>query len=176
MLNFTTENYDNQVGLLKSFDGKLAYVMTLCLYKDDYGAFINVVEAIHDVTQFQVLSYNNVIVGKWNAELDCFEFDNNDDEEVWQNLVEKAQSNEASIDSESLDLLDDILVDKNKLKHLLFVDGSEICLAYDNDSCANIAGISYQEVIEHGLLPQSFKDKLYSLFRSHRTWLTTTII
>ena len=146
MLNFTTENYDNQVGLLKSFDGKLAYVMTLCLYKDDYGAFINVVEAVHDVTQFQVLSYNNVIVGKWNAELDCFEFDNNDDEEAWQNLVEKAQSNEASIDSESLDLLDDILVDKNKLKHLLFVDGSEICLAYDNDSCANIAGISYQEV------------------------------
>lgn len=146
MLNFTTENYDNQVGLLKSFDGKLAYVMTLCLYKDDYGAFINVVEAVHDVTQFQVLSYNNVIVGKWNAELDCFEFDNNDDEEAWQNLVEKAQSNEASIDSESLDLLDDILVDKNKLKHLLFVDGSEISLAYDNDSCADIAGGSYQEV------------------------------
>lgn len=146
VLNFTTENYDNQVGLLKSFDEKLAYVMTLCLYKDDYGAFMNVVETIHDVTQFQVLSYNNVIVGKWNAELDCFEFDNNDDEEAWQNLVEKAQSNEASIDSESLDLLDDILFNKNKLKHLLFVDGSEISLAYDNDSCADIAGGSYQEV------------------------------
>ena len=146
VLNFTTENYDNQVGLLKSFDEKLAYVMTLCLYKDDYGTFMNVVEAVHDVTQFQVLSYNNVIVGKWNAELDCFEFDNNDDEEAWQNLVEKAQSNEASIDSESLDLLDDILFNKNKLKHLLFADGSEISLAYDNDSCADIAGGSHHEV------------------------------
>lgn len=146
VLNFTTENYDTQTGFLKSFDEKLSYVMTLCLYKDEYEAFINVVEAIHDVTQFQVLSYNGTIVGKWNAELDCFEFDNNDDEEAWQNLVEKAQSNEASIDSESLDLLDDILFNKNKLKHLLFVDGSEISLAYDNDSCADIAGGSYQEV------------------------------
>lgn len=146
VLNFTTENYYTQTGFLKSFDEKLAYVMTLCLYKDDYGAFMNVVEAIHDVTQFQVLSYNNVIVGKWNDELDCFKFDNNDDEEAWQNLVEKAQSNDASIDSESLDLLDEIVLDKNKLKHLLFVDGSEISLAYDNDSCADIAGGSYQEV------------------------------
>ena len=146
VLNFTTENYYTQTGFLKSFDEKLAYVMTSCLYQDEYDAFINVVEAVHDVTQFQVLSYNNVIVGKWNAELDCFEFDNNDDEEAWQNLVEKAQSNEASIDSESLDLLDDILFNKNKLKHLLFVDGSEISLAYDNDSCADIAGGSYQEV------------------------------
>lgn len=146
VLNFTTENYDNQAGLLKSFDEKLAYVMTLCLYKDDYGAFMNVVEAIHDVTQFQVLSYNGTVVGKWNDELNCFEFDNNENFEAWNELVEKAQSNEASIDSESLDLLDDILFNKNKLKHLLFVDGSEISLAYDNDSCADIAGGSYQEV------------------------------
>lgn len=145
VLNFTTENYYTQTGFLKSFDEKLAYVMTSCLYQDDYEAFINVVEAVHDITQFQVLSYNNVIVGKWNDELDCFEFDNND-EEAWQNLVEKAQSNDASIDSESLDLLDEIVLDKNKLKHLLFVDGSEICIAYDNDSCSNIAGGSYQEV------------------------------
>ena len=120
--------------------------MTSCLYQEDYDAFINVVEAAHDVTQFQVLSYNNVIVGKWNDELDYFEFDNNDDEEAWNELVETAQSNDASIDSESLDLLDEILLDKNKLKHLLFVDGSEICIAYDNDSCSNIAGGSYQEV------------------------------
>lgn len=146
VLNFTTENYYTQTGFLKSFDEKLAYVMTSCLYQDDYDAFINVVEAIHDVTQFQVLSYNNVIVGKWNDELDCFEFDNNDGDEAWRKLVEKAESNDASIDSESLDLLDDILFNKNKLKHLLFVDGSELCLAYDNDSCANIAGGSYQEV------------------------------
>ena len=146
VLNFTTENYYTQTGFLKSFDEKLAYVMTSCLYQDDYEAFISVVEAVHDVTQFQVLSYNGVIVGKWNDELDCFEFDHNDDEEAWKNLVEKAQSNDASIDSESLDLLDEIVLDKNKLKHLLFVDGSEICLAYDNDSCANIAGGSYQEV------------------------------
>lgn len=146
ILNFTTENYYTQTGFLKSFDEKLAYVMTSCLYQEDYDAFINVVEAAHDVTQFQVLSYNNVIVGKWNDELDYFEFDNNDDEEAWNELVETAQSNDASIDSESLDLLDEILLDKNKLKHLLFVDGSEICIAYDNDSCSNIAGGSYQEV------------------------------
>lgn len=146
VLNFTTENYYTQTGFLKSFDEKLAYVMTSCLYQDDYDAFINVVEAIHDVTQFQVLSYNNVIVGKWNDELDCFEFDNNDGDEAWRKLVEKAESNDAFIDSESLDLLDDILFNKNKLKHLLFVDGSEISLAYDNDSCADIAGCSYQEV------------------------------
>lgn len=146
VLNFTTENYYTQTGFLKSFDEKLAYVMTSCLYQDDYEAFISVVEAVHNVTQFQVLSYNGVIVGKWNDELDCFEFDHNDNEEAWKNLVEKAQSNDASIDSESLDLLDEIVLDKNKLKHLLFVDGSEICLAYDNDSCANIAGGSYQEV------------------------------
>lgn len=146
ILNFTTENYYTQTGFLKSFDEKLAYVMTSCLYQEDYDAFINVVEAVHDVTQFQVLSYNNVIVGKWNDELDYFEFDNNDDEEAWNELVETAQSNDASIDSESLDLLDEILLDKNKLKHLLFVDGSEICIAYDNDSCSNIAGGSYQEV------------------------------
>ena len=93
-----------------------------------------------------ILSYNGTVVGKWNDELNCFEFDNNENYEAWNELVEKAQSNEASIDSESLDLLDDILFDKNKLKHLLFVDGSEISLAYDNDSCANIAGGSYQEV------------------------------
>ena len=86
--------------------------MTSCLYQEDYDAFINVVEAAHDVTQFQVLSYNNVIVGKWNDELDYFEFDNNDDEEAWNELVETAQSNDASIDSESLDLLDEILLDK----------------------------------------------------------------
>lgn len=146
VLNFTTENYYTQTGFLKSFDEKLAYVMTSCLYQDDYEAFINVVEAVHDVTQFQVLSYNNVIVGKWNDELDCFEFDNNENFEVWNELVETAQSNDASIDSESLDLLDEIVLDKNKLKHLLFVDGSEICIAYDNDSCSNIAGGSYQEV------------------------------
>lgn len=146
ILNFTTENYYTQTGFLKSFDEKLAYVMTSCLYQEDYDAFINVVEAVHDVTQFQVLSYNNVIVGKWNDELDYFEFDNNDDEEAWNELVETAQSNDTSIDSESLDLLDEILLDKNKLKHLLFVDGSEICIAYDNDSCSNIAGGSYQEV------------------------------
>lgn len=146
VLNFTTENYYTQTGFLKSFDEKLAYVMTSCLYQEDYDAFINVVEAVHDVTQFQVLSYNDTIVGKWNDELDYFEFDNNDDEEAWNELVETAQSNDASIDSESLDLLDEIVLDKNKLKHLLFVDGSEICLAYDNDSCANIAGGSYQEV------------------------------
>lgn len=146
ILNFTTENYYTQTGFLKSFDEKLAYVMTSCLYQEDYDAFINVVEAIHDVTQFQVLSYNNVIVGKWNDELDYFEFDNNDDEGTWNELVETAESNDASIDSESLDLLDDIVWDKNKLKHLLFVDSSEICLAYDNDSCSNIAGGSYQEV------------------------------
>lgn len=146
ILNFTTENYYTQTGFLKSFDEKLAYVMTSCLYQEDYDAFINVVEAVHDVTQFQVLSYNNVIVGKWNDELDYFEFDNNDDEEAWNELVETAQSNDASIDSESLDLLDEILLDKNKLKHLLFVDGSEICIAYNNDSCSNIAGGSYQEV------------------------------
>lgn len=146
ILNFTTENYYTQTGFLKSFDEKLAYVMTSCLYQEDYDAFINVVEAVHDVTQFQVLSYNNVIVGKWNDELAYFEFDNNDDEEAWNELVETAQSNDASIDSESLDLLDEILLDKNKLKHLLFVDGSEICIAYNNDSCSNIAGGSYQEV------------------------------
>ena len=146
VLNFTTENYYTQTGFLKSFDEKLAYVMTSCLYQEDYDAFINVVEDVHDVTQFQVLSYNDTIVGKWNDELDYFEFDNNDDEEAWNELVETAQSNDASIDSESLDLLDEIVLDKNKLKHLLFVDGSEICLAYDNDSCANIAGGSYQEV------------------------------
>lgn len=146
VLNFTTENYYTQTGFLKSFDEKLAYVMTSCLYQEDYEAFINVVEAIHDVTQFQILSYNNVIVGKWNDELNCFEFDNNENCEAWNELVEKAQSNDASIDSESLDLLDEIVLDKNKLKHLLFVDGSEICIAYDNDSCSNIAGGSYQEV------------------------------
>ena len=146
VLNFTTENYYTQTGFLKSFDEKLAYVMTSCLYQDDYDAFINVVEAIHDITQFQVLSYNGSIVGKWNDELDYFEFDNNENDEAWNELVEKAESNDASIDSESLDLLDEIVLDKNKLKHLLFVDGSEICLAYDNDSCANIAGGSYQEV------------------------------
>jgi len=146
VLNFTTENYYTQTGFLKSFDEKLAYVMTSCLYQDDYEAFISVVEAVHDVTQFQVLSYNGVIVGKWNDELDCFEFDHNDEDEAWQKLVETAQSNDASIDSESLDLLDEIVLDKNKLKHLLFVDGSEICIAYDNDSCSNIAGCSYQEV------------------------------
>ena len=146
VLNFTTENYYTQTGFLKSFDEKLAYVMTSCLYQEDYDAFINVVEAVHDVTQFQVLSYNNVIVGKWNDELDCFEFDNNENFEAWNELVETAQSNDASIDSESLDLLDEIVLDKNKLKHLLFVDGSEICIAYDNDSCSNIAGGSYQEV------------------------------
>lgn len=147
VLNFTTENYYTQTGFLKSFDEKLAYVMTSCLYQDDYDAFINVVEAIHDITQFQILSYNDSIVGKWNDELNCFEFiNNNENFETWNELVEKAQYNEASIDSESLDLLDEIVLDKNKLKHLLFVDGSEICLAYDNDSCANIAGGSYQEV------------------------------
>lgn len=146
VLNFTTENYYTQTGFLKSFDEKLAYVMTSCLYQEDYDAFINVVEAVHDVTQFQVLSYNNVIVGKWNDEINCFEFDNNENFEAWNELVETAQSNEASIDSESLDLLDEILLDKNKLKHLLFVGGSEICIAYDNDSCSNIAGGSYQEV------------------------------
>lgn len=146
VLNFTTENYYTQTGFLKSFDEKLAYVMTSCLYQDDYDAFINVVEAIHDITQFQVLSYNGSIVGKWNDELDYFEFDNNENDEAWNELVEKAESNDASIDSESLDLLDEIVLDKNKLKHLLFVDGSELCLAYDNDSCANIAGGSYQEV------------------------------
>lgn len=147
VLNFTTENYYTQTGFLKSFDEKLAYVMTSCLYQDDYDAFINVVEAIHDITQFQILSYNDSIVGKWNDELNCFEFiNNNENFEAWNELVEKAQYNEASIDSESLDLLDEIVLDKNKLKHLLFVDGSEICLAYDNDSCANIAGGSYQEV------------------------------
>lgn len=146
VLNFTTENYYTQTGFLKSFDEKLAYVMTSCLYQDDYDAFINVIEAVHDVTQFQVLSYNGSIVGKWNDKLNCFEFNNNENFEAWNDLVEKAQSNEASIDSESLDLLDDIILDKNKLKHLLFVTGSEICLAYDNDSCANIAGGSYQEV------------------------------
>lgn len=146
VLNFTTENYYTQTGFLKSFDEKLAYVMTSCLYQEDYDAFINVVEAVHDVTQFQVLSYNNVIVGKWNDEINCFEFDNNENFEAWNELVETAQSNDASIDSESLDLLDEIFLDKNKLKHLLFVDGSEICLAYDNDSCANISGGSYQEV------------------------------
>ena len=147
VLNFTTENYYTQTEFLKSFDEKLAYVMTSCLYQDDYDAFINVVEAIHDITQFQILSYNDSIVGKWNDELNCFEFNNNNENfEAWNELVEKAQYNEASIDSESLDLLDEIVLDKNKLKHLLFVDGSEICLAYDNDSCANIAGGSYQEV------------------------------
>lgn len=146
VLNFTTENYYTQTGFLKSFDEKLAYVMTSCLYQDDYEAFINVVEAVHDVTQFQVLSYNGTVVGKWNDELNCLEFDNNENFEAWNELIEKAQSNEASIDSESLDLLDDILFNKNKLKHLLFVDGSEISLAYDNDSCADIAGGSYQEV------------------------------
>lgn len=146
VLNFTTENYYTQTGFLKSFDEKLAYVMTSCLYQEDYDAFINVVEAVHDVTQFQVLSYNNVIVGKWNDEINCFEFDNNENFEAWNELVETAQSNDASIDSESLDLLDEIVLDKNKLKHLLFVDGSEICIAYDNDSCSNIAGGSYQEV------------------------------
>ena len=146
VLNFTTENYYTQTGFLKSFDEKLAYVMTSCLYQEDYDAFINVVEAVHNVTQFQVLSYNNVIVGKWNDEINCFEFDNNENFEAWNELVETAQSNEASIDSESLDLLDEILLDKNKLKHLLFVGGSEICIAYDNDSCSNIAGGSYQEV------------------------------
>lgn len=146
VLNFTTENYYTQTGFLKSFDEKLAYVMTSCLYQDDYDAFINVVEAIHDITQFQVLSYNGSIVGKWNDELDYFEFDNNENDEAWNELVEKAESNDTSIDSESLDLLDEIVLDKNKLKHLLFVDGSELCLAYDNDSCANTAGGSYQEV------------------------------
>ena len=146
VLNFTTENYYTQTGFLKSFDEKLAYVMTSCLYQDDYDAFINVIEAVHDVTQFQVLSYNDAMIGKWNDELDCFEFYNNDNFEAWINLLEKAQSNEASIDSESLDLLDDIVLDKNKLKHLLFVDESEISLAYDNDSCVNIAGGYYQEV------------------------------
>lgn len=120
VLNFTTENYYTQTGFLKSFDEKLAYVMTSCLYQDDYDAFINVIEAIHDITQFQVLSYNGSIVGKWNDELNCFEFiNNNENFEAWNELVEKVQYNEASIDSESLDLLDEIVLDKNKLKHLL---------------------------------------------------------
>ena len=146
VLNFTTENHDNQVGLLKSFDEKLAYVMTLCLYKDDYGAFMNVVEAIHDVTQFQVLSYDGERVGTWNDKQNCFQFDNNENFEAWDNLIEKAILNEAYIDSESLDLLDELVCKKHKLKHLLFADGSEICVAYDNDSCLNIAGGSHQEV------------------------------
>lgn len=146
VLNFTTENHDNQVGLLKSFDEKLAYVMTLCLYKDDYGAFMNVVEAIHDVTQFQVLSYDGERVGTWNDKQNCFQFDNNENFEAWDNLIEKAILNEAYIDSESSDLLDELVCKKHKLKHLLFADGSEICVAYDNDSCLNIAGGYHQEV------------------------------
>ena len=47
VLNFTTENYYTQTGFLKSFDEKLAYVMTSCLYQDEYDAFINMVEAVH---------------------------------------------------------------------------------------------------------------------------------
>lgn len=141
-LVFSTGEYGWEFNILSTFGEKLDYIMTYVLLYDGGCYFNTVIQALHDVTQFERLYYHDDLVGHWNNETDEFEFV--DHEDVYS-LHDRAKSLDGYIDHESVGLLDSILRDENKLKNLLFVKDSVIYTENDNHLC-HVAGGSYDDV------------------------------
>ena len=141
-LVFSTGEYGWEFDILSTFGDKLNYVMTYVLMYDGGRYFNDVIRALHDVTQFERLYYNDDLVGHWDSNSDEFEFVDGEDID---SLHDRANSRDDYIDHESIGLLDSILRDENKLKNLLFVKDSVIYTENDNHLC-HVAGGSYDDV------------------------------
>lgn len=141
-LFFSTDEYGWEMSELYSFYDKLSYVMTYCIITYSYEDFMFVLKVLHDVTQFQSLYYErfNLLVGTWDDNTDRVEFAHNamvkfvfaDDLDIDSFFTRVNGETYSYIDHQSIDLLDDVIKDEQKLKNLLFCKQSYIQTDNDN--------------------------------------------
>lgn len=142
-LHFDVDCYGWGFEVLSNFQTKLAYVMTYVISLGSYYTFLDVMETLHDVTQFNQLYWQDQLVGYWNDEENKFKFSG-----IYSDLDDLANDindNTAYIDANSWGLLDSVIENEDKLKNLLFVPDSEIVIENDNH-CFQVAGGNEKEV------------------------------
>ena len=140
-LHFNVGEYGWGFEVLSDFQSKLAYVMTYAIRKGSYYDFLDLMKALHDVTQFNQLYYFDRLVGYWNEEENVFKFSGyySDVDDLERDI------GDAYIDHNSFYLLNGIIEDEDKLKNLLFVKDSEIVIENDNHFF-QVAGGNEKEV------------------------------
>ena len=140
-LYFNLGEYGWGFDVLSDFQSKLDYVMTYAIIKGSHYDFLDLMKALHDVTQFNQLYFGEQLVGYWNEEENKFTFSGcySDVDDLERDI------GDAYIDHDSLDLLNGIIADDIKLKNLLFVKESEIVIDNDNHSF-QVAGGNEKEV------------------------------
>lgn len=130
-LFFYTDEYGWGMAKLDSFGEKLSYVMTYCITNYRYEDFMFVLKILHDVTQFQSLYYeDNLLVGTWDDDAEQVKFAN--DFDLYNFFKYVNDDTYSYIDHQSIDLLDDVIKDEEKLKSLLFCKESYITTDNDN--------------------------------------------
>ena len=140
-LHFNAGEYGWGFDVLSDFQSKLDYVMTYAIRKGSYYDFLDLMKSLHDVTQFNKLYYCDQLVGYWNEEENKFKFSDyySDVDDLEYDI------GDAYIEHDSLDLLNGIIEDEDKLKNLLFVKESEIVIENDNHFF-QVAGGNEKEV------------------------------
>jgi hypothetical protein len=140
-LHFNAGEYGWGFDVLSDFQSKLDYVMTYVIIKGSDYDFLNLIKALHDVTQFNHLYYFDQLVGYWSEEENKFKFSDyySDVDDLEYDI------GDAYIEHDSLDLLNGIIEDEDKLKNLLFVKESEIVIENDNHFF-QVAGGNEKEV------------------------------
>ena len=140
-LHFNVGEYGWGVDVLSDFQSKLDYVMTYAIRKGSYYKFLDLMKSLHDVTQFNKLYYCDQLVGYWNEEENTFKFS-----DYYSDVDDlECDIGDAYIYPDSLDLLNGIIEDEDKLKNLLFVKESEIVIENDNHFF-QVAGGNEKEV------------------------------
>lgn len=140
-LHFNVGEYGWGFEVLSNFQQKLAYVMTYAILKGSYYDFLDLMKSLHNVTQFNQLYFRDQLVGYWDDEENQFKFSGyySDVDDLERNI------GDAYIDHDSLDLLNGIIKNEDKLKNLLFVSDSEIVIDNDNHFF-QVAGGNEKEV------------------------------
>ena len=140
-LHFNAGEYGWGFDVLSDFQSKLDYVMTYVIIKGSDYDFLNLIKALHDVTQFNHLYYFDQLVGYWSEEENKFKFSDyySDVDDLERDI------GHAHIDPDSFDLLNGIIQNEDQLKNLLFVKESEIVIENDNHFF-QVAGGNEKEV------------------------------
>lgn len=171
-LHFEVDCYDGSFDVLSSFQSKLSYMMTYVIKNGSHYGFSRLMKALHDVTQFNELYYQDILVGHWDEKTNKFKFSKRyEDVDALNEDISHAY-----IDSNSFYLLSDIIEDEAKIKTLLFVEESEIVIEHD-EHFFQVAGGNKTEVKKqvHNLLslilpnkiasnPELFNDELVNQF------------